>query len=205
MGCDRCIRTSRSRTCPRSSISPARTSIANDAMYVEPTELHRIDDGRILRYDLTLPPALTVRYAGEPRRGCGRRARRIAMCQVDAMHLESVSPGRSPVARRSRSSQPVADDRARAPVGRSRAARTHGEDRADRVRDVQPVLGARGRDRRALVGGARVGCVHRSDRESPRRRSQASHGDRRRLRTRAARHAATESTTSASSMSPSVA
>jgi RNA polymerase sigma-70 factor (ECF subfamily) len=69
-------------------LAAARTTIANDAMYVEPTELHRIDDGRILRYDLTLPILLTVRYAGEPLRlfASGKAYR---MCQVDAMHLEA--------------------------------------------------------------------------------------------------------------------
>jgi RNA polymerase sigma factor (sigma-70 family) len=69
-------------------LTAARTSIGNDAMYVEPTELHRIDDGRILRYDLTLPLLLTVRYAGEPLRlwASGKAYRQ---CQVDAMHLEA--------------------------------------------------------------------------------------------------------------------
>jgi RNA polymerase sigma-70 factor (ECF subfamily) len=69
-------------------LTAARTSIANDAMYVEPTELHRIDEGRILRYDLTLPLLLTVRYAGEPLRlwASGKAYRQ---CQIDAMHLEA--------------------------------------------------------------------------------------------------------------------
>lgn len=69
-------------------LAAARTTIARDAMYVEPTELHRIDEGRILRYDLTLPLLLTVRYAGQPLRlwAAGKAYRR---CQVDAMHLEA--------------------------------------------------------------------------------------------------------------------
>jgi RNA polymerase sigma factor (sigma-70 family) len=69
-------------------LAAARTTIARDAMYVEPTELHRIDEGRILRYDLTLPLLLTVRYAGEPLRlwASGKAYRQ---CQVDAMHLEA--------------------------------------------------------------------------------------------------------------------
>jgi len=69
-------------------LSDARTSIANDAMYVEPTELHRIDEGRILRYDLTLPILLTVRYTGQPLRiwASGKAYR---LCQVDATHLEA--------------------------------------------------------------------------------------------------------------------
>src|SRR5687768_373261 len=40
----------------------AQKTMANDAVYVEPHELHRLGDGRILRYDLTLPLLLTVRY-----------------------------------------------------------------------------------------------------------------------------------------------
>ena len=69
-------------------LTAARTTIASDAMYVEPTELHRIDEGRILRYDLTLPLLLTVRYAGQQLRlwASGKAYRR---CQVDAMHLEA--------------------------------------------------------------------------------------------------------------------
>jgi len=69
-------------------LAEAHKTIADDAMYVEPTELHRIDDGRILRYDLTLPILLTVRYAGEPLRlfASGKAYR---LCQVDAMHLEA--------------------------------------------------------------------------------------------------------------------
>jgi RNA polymerase sigma factor (sigma-70 family) len=69
-------------------LSDARMSIANDAMYVEPTELHRIDDGRILRYDLTLPILLTVRYTGQPLRiwASGKAYR---LCQVDTTHLEA--------------------------------------------------------------------------------------------------------------------
>ena len=69
-------------------LAEARATIANDAMYIEPTELHRIDDGRILRYDLTLPILLTVRYAGEPLRlfASGKAYR---ACQIDATHLEA--------------------------------------------------------------------------------------------------------------------
>jgi hypothetical protein len=35
--------------------------IMQEAMYVEPSELHRVDANKILRYDLTLPLLLTVR------------------------------------------------------------------------------------------------------------------------------------------------
>jgi len=55
---------------------------------LEPTELHRIDEGRILRYDLTLPILLTVRYAGQPLRlWASGKAYRAG--QIDAMHLEA--------------------------------------------------------------------------------------------------------------------
>jgi RNA polymerase sigma-70 factor (ECF subfamily) len=69
-------------------LGEARKTIAGDAMYVEPTELHRIDEGRILRYDLTLPLLMTVRYEGQPLRlwASGKAYRQ---CQVDAMHLEA--------------------------------------------------------------------------------------------------------------------
>ena len=47
-----------------------------------------MDDARILRYDLTLPLLLTVRYEGAPLRiwAAGKAYR---LCQVDAMHLEA--------------------------------------------------------------------------------------------------------------------
>jgi hypothetical protein len=60
----------------------------NDAMYVAPHELHRIGDGRILRYDLTLPLLLTVRYEGSPLKiWAAGKAYRVG--QIDAMHLEA--------------------------------------------------------------------------------------------------------------------
>ena len=46
-------------------LAAARATIATDAMYVDPLELHRIDDRHILRYDLTLPLLLTMRYEGQ--------------------------------------------------------------------------------------------------------------------------------------------
>ena len=62
--------------------------IAAVAMYVDPIELHRVDDTRILRYDLTLPLLLHVRYAGAPLKlfAAGKAYR---VCQVDATHLEA--------------------------------------------------------------------------------------------------------------------
>jgi len=69
-------------------LTEAGKTIGHDAMYVDPRELHRIDDGRILRYDLTLPLLLTVRYNGRPLRlWTSGKAYRAG--QVDAMHLEA--------------------------------------------------------------------------------------------------------------------
>ena len=66
----------------------ASTSIARDAMYIDPIELHRIDGGRILRYDLTLPLLLTVRYTGAPLR-IWVSGKAYRMCQIDATHLDA--------------------------------------------------------------------------------------------------------------------
>jgi phenylalanyl-tRNA synthetase alpha subunit len=62
--------------------------IMQEAMYVEPSELHRVDANKILRYDLTLPLLLTVRYEGLPIRvwSSGKTYR---VCQADATHLEA--------------------------------------------------------------------------------------------------------------------
>jgi hypothetical protein len=49
-------------------LTEARKTIADDALYVGLHELHRVDEHRILRYDLTLPMLLTVRYEGRPLR-----------------------------------------------------------------------------------------------------------------------------------------
>ncbi len=66
----------------------ARKTIGDDALYLDPLELHRVDDRRILRYDLTLPLLLTLRYEGQPLRiwTAGKAYRR---CQTDATHLEA--------------------------------------------------------------------------------------------------------------------
>jgi RNA polymerase sigma-70 factor (ECF subfamily) len=66
----------------------ARKTVGDDALYVGVEELHRVDEGRILRYDLTLPLLLTIRYEGKPLfvRTAGKTYRR---CELDAMHLEA--------------------------------------------------------------------------------------------------------------------
>ena len=68
--------------------SEAERTIARDAVYVDPRELHRIDAHRILRYDLTLPLLMHVRFAGEPLRifSTGKTYR---VCEPDATHLEA--------------------------------------------------------------------------------------------------------------------
>jgi len=61
---------------------------AREALYLKPSELHHVDAHRILRYDLTLPLLLTVRYDGRPIRvwSSGKTYR---VCQTDATHLEA--------------------------------------------------------------------------------------------------------------------
>jgi RNA polymerase sigma-70 factor, ECF subfamily len=68
-------------------VSEAR-DITKEAIYVKPSELHHIDPNKILRYDLTLPLLLTVRYEGRPIRvwSSGKTYR---VCQADATHLEA--------------------------------------------------------------------------------------------------------------------
>jgi RNA polymerase sigma factor (sigma-70 family) len=69
-------------------LSQVDGSIAADAIYIEAGELHRLDDRRILRYDLTLPLLSAVRYTGVPLRlvASGKAYRRG---RVDVMHLEA--------------------------------------------------------------------------------------------------------------------
>ena len=69
-------------------LARAQETVASDAIYVGAHELHRIGGDSILRYDLTLPLLLTVRYTGAPLRiwAAGKAYR---VCQADAMHLEA--------------------------------------------------------------------------------------------------------------------
>jgi RNA polymerase sigma-70 factor (ECF subfamily) len=75
-------------------LDEARKTIGNDALYVDPLELHRIGDGRILRYDLTLPLLLTVRYTGTPLQlwaaGKAYRAGKIDATHLEAFHQAEV-------------------------------------------------------------------------------------------------------------------
>src|SRR5262245_32088041 len=65
-----------------------RTTVGDDALYIEANELHRVDDRRILRYDLTLPLLLSIKFEGRPLRlfAAGKAYR---SCRTDAMHLEA--------------------------------------------------------------------------------------------------------------------
>ena len=69
-------------------LSEAGSTISRAALYIEPIELHRVDDKRILRYDLTLPLLVAVAGEGGPMRiwAAGKAYRR---CQTDASHLEA--------------------------------------------------------------------------------------------------------------------
>ena len=66
----------------------ARKSVGDDALYVGQEELHRVDERRILRYDLTLPLLLTARWEGRPLKlwSAGKTYR---LGRLDAMHLEA--------------------------------------------------------------------------------------------------------------------
>ena len=66
----------------------ARASVTSDAIYVEESELHHVDERRILRYDMTLPLLMTRRYQGQPMNLWieGKVYRRG---RLDASHLEA--------------------------------------------------------------------------------------------------------------------
>jgi RNA polymerase sigma factor (sigma-70 family) len=66
----------------------AQRSIGDHALYIDPVELHRVDERSILRYDLTLPMLLSVRYSGRPIRAFAA-GKTYRACQTDATHLEA--------------------------------------------------------------------------------------------------------------------
>jgi RNA polymerase sigma-70 factor, ECF subfamily len=68
--------------------SAAQQTIGSVALYIDPVELHRVDDRRILRYDLTLPLLLTIRSEGRPMK-IWTSGRAYRLCQIDAMHLDA--------------------------------------------------------------------------------------------------------------------
>jgi RNA polymerase sigma-70 factor, ECF subfamily len=69
-------------------LEEAGKTIGKDALYIEQHELHRVDDRRILRYDLTLPLLLSIRYSGDAIHvlAAGKAYR---LGRIDAMHLEA--------------------------------------------------------------------------------------------------------------------
>jgi RNA polymerase sigma-70 factor (ECF subfamily) len=69
-------------------LAEARKTIGDDALYLDPLELHRVDESRILRYDLTLPLLLTARYEGQPLR-IWTAGKVYRVCQIDVMHLDA--------------------------------------------------------------------------------------------------------------------
>jgi RNA polymerase sigma-70 factor, ECF subfamily len=66
----------------------ARQSVTNDAIYVEESELHHVDDRRILRYDMTLPLLMTKRYEGAPM-NLWIEGKVYRQGRLDAKHLEA--------------------------------------------------------------------------------------------------------------------
>jgi RNA polymerase sigma-70 factor (ECF subfamily) len=69
-------------------LSKADETIGRDALYLDARELQRVDENRILRYDLTLPLLMKLRFQGEALRiwAAGKAYR---VCQTDATHLEA--------------------------------------------------------------------------------------------------------------------
>jgi RNA polymerase sigma-70 factor (ECF subfamily) len=69
-------------------LAEAQKTAANAAVYVKPDEIHRLDENRVLRYDLTLPLLQAVRYENQPLRlwAAGKVYR---SCSTDATHLEA--------------------------------------------------------------------------------------------------------------------
>jgi hypothetical protein len=69
-------------------LGTAQRHLGGDAVYIERANLHAIHGENVLRYDLTLPLLLTVRWAGSPQRltTAGKVYRREA---ESATHLEA--------------------------------------------------------------------------------------------------------------------
>jgi RNA polymerase sigma factor (sigma-70 family) len=69
-------------------LDAATKRLGGDAVYIDRSRLQRIDGDRVLRYDLTLPLLLTVKWRGAPQRltAAGKAYRRET---VSATHLEA--------------------------------------------------------------------------------------------------------------------
>ncbi len=66
----------------------AREAATSDAIYVEESELHHVDERRILRYDMTLPLLMTKRYQGQPM-NLWMEGKVYRQGRLDAKHLEA--------------------------------------------------------------------------------------------------------------------
>jgi phenylalanyl-tRNA synthetase alpha chain len=70
------------------SISDAQTRIGTDAFYLPLDEMHHVDSDQILRYDMTIPILLTVKYKNQPVRSWAA-GKVYRQCQSDPTHLEA--------------------------------------------------------------------------------------------------------------------
>lgn len=68
-------------------LAEAQRSLGGDAVYIDKDKLQRIDGDRVLRYDLTLPMLLSLRFEGASRLRTAGKAYRVE--HVDPMHLEA--------------------------------------------------------------------------------------------------------------------
>jgi RNA polymerase sigma factor (sigma-70 family) len=70
------------------STSDVERRFGKEIFYLQPEEMHFVDGDRILRYDLSIPLLLSVKYENQPVRvwAAGKVYRR---CQTDPMHLEA--------------------------------------------------------------------------------------------------------------------
>jgi phenylalanyl-tRNA synthetase alpha chain len=66
----------------------ARADATSDAIYIEESELHHVDDRRVLRYDMTLPLLMSQRYQGEPMK-LWIEGKVYRQGRLDATHLEA--------------------------------------------------------------------------------------------------------------------
>jgi RNA polymerase sigma-70 factor (ECF subfamily) len=66
----------------------ARADTTSDAIYIEESELHHVDDRRVLRYDMTLPLLMSKRYQGEPMK-LWIEGKVYRQGRLDATHLEA--------------------------------------------------------------------------------------------------------------------
>jgi RNA polymerase sigma-70 factor (ECF subfamily) len=75
-------------------LEAARAAIGGDPVYVGADSIHRIDERRILRYDLSLPALLTARWRGLPLKhlcsGKVYRRERVSATHLEAFHQAEI-------------------------------------------------------------------------------------------------------------------